>query len=431
MYDAPVPRGLLAIIAGTVFALGCHSDRAAPSHAVAPDETALRIRVARDEALRAGGVADLVALARTSDRLARELALRGLGRIGSPGALAAIDAALGDRDPAIVSAALAARGLAAMLDDDPDAHDDHRERGAKLAQAMQRCGSACELAGIEALGRAGSAEQEHALAGLIPLKRGRLAGADVPRAAAAAIALGTYRRRKIDWAPGVETTLASAAAASGPDVLVYAAVWALSTGHAKTAPAQAALAANIALEGGSAAPEIAAAALKGLDVPAAPPVDANAPLTIDLSNKPDAVDEQRAAVLRRLEVALGHPDWRVQVEAVRALATERDDDASLSPLALLARAATEPDPELAGELVELLGRVRVAGAADACRAHLAGAPIVSLDGAGLQWFITHTRTPHRDGRYTWVGQVVRGQDVAESLLIGDRVLRATIEIDRK
>jgi cyclophilin family peptidyl-prolyl cis-trans isomerase len=49
------------------------------------------------------------------------------------------------------------------------------------------------------------------------------------------------------------------------------------------------------------------------------------------------------------------------------------------------------------------------------------------DSGGSQWFIMHSRAPHLDGRYTWVGSVVSGQKSADALLIGDKVEKATIE----
>jgi peptidyl-prolyl cis-trans isomerase B (cyclophilin B) len=49
------------------------------------------------------------------------------------------------------------------------------------------------------------------------------------------------------------------------------------------------------------------------------------------------------------------------------------------------------------------------------------------DSAGSQWFIMHSRAPHLDGRYTWIGAVASGQKSADALLIGDRVVKATIE----
>jgi cyclophilin family peptidyl-prolyl cis-trans isomerase len=49
------------------------------------------------------------------------------------------------------------------------------------------------------------------------------------------------------------------------------------------------------------------------------------------------------------------------------------------------------------------------------------------DSGGSQWFIMHSRAPHLDGRYTWIGSVVSGQKSADALLIGDKVEKATIE----
>jgi peptidyl-prolyl cis-trans isomerase B (cyclophilin B) len=49
------------------------------------------------------------------------------------------------------------------------------------------------------------------------------------------------------------------------------------------------------------------------------------------------------------------------------------------------------------------------------------------DSGGSQWFIMHSRAPHLDGRYTWIGHVVLGQKWADALLIGDKVLKATID----
>jgi len=50
------------------------------------------------------------------------------------------------------------------------------------------------------------------------------------------------------------------------------------------------------------------------------------------------------------------------------------------------------------------------------------------DSGGSQWFIMHSRAPHLDGRYTWIGSVEQGQDVANALLIGDKVVKSTIEV---
>jgi peptidyl-prolyl cis-trans isomerase B (cyclophilin B) len=48
------------------------------------------------------------------------------------------------------------------------------------------------------------------------------------------------------------------------------------------------------------------------------------------------------------------------------------------------------------------------------------------DSGGSQWFIMHTRAAHLEGRYTQIGRVVAGQDVAASLTIGDVVISAHV-----
>lgn len=51
---------------------------------------------------------------------------------------------------------------------------------------------------------------------------------------------------------------------------------------------------------------------------------------------------------------------------------------------------------------------------------------IGMASAGLhtestQWFITHSPTPHLDGRYTLFGKVVEGMDVVHALEIGDKI----------
>ncbi|HLP57694.1 MAG TPA: peptidylprolyl isomerase [Candidatus Deferrimicrobium sp.] len=44
------------------------------------------------------------------------------------------------------------------------------------------------------------------------------------------------------------------------------------------------------------------------------------------------------------------------------------------------------------------------------------------DTEGSQWFITHSPTPHLDGKYTIFAQVVSGMDVVHKLEVGDKIL---------
>ncbi|MFD1466626.1 peptidylprolyl isomerase [Hymenobacter caeli] len=48
------------------------------------------------------------------------------------------------------------------------------------------------------------------------------------------------------------------------------------------------------------------------------------------------------------------------------------------------------------------------------------------DTESCQWFITHTPTPHLDGRYTIFAQVVGGMAVVHHLEIGDKILRVEL-----
>ncbi|MCU0288039.1 MAG: peptidylprolyl isomerase [Acidobacteria bacterium] len=44
------------------------------------------------------------------------------------------------------------------------------------------------------------------------------------------------------------------------------------------------------------------------------------------------------------------------------------------------------------------------------------------DTEGSQWFITHSPTPHLDGRYTIFAKVVSGMDVVHKLEVGDKII---------
>ena len=45
------------------------------------------------------------------------------------------------------------------------------------------------------------------------------------------------------------------------------------------------------------------------------------------------------------------------------------------------------------------------------------------DTEGTQWFITHSPTPHLDGRYTIFAEVVSGMDVVHQMAVGDQIIR--------
>jgi cyclophilin family peptidyl-prolyl cis-trans isomerase len=44
------------------------------------------------------------------------------------------------------------------------------------------------------------------------------------------------------------------------------------------------------------------------------------------------------------------------------------------------------------------------------------------DTEGTQWFITHSPTPHLDGRYTNFAEVVSGMEVVHRLEVGDQII---------
>jgi hypothetical protein len=77
-----------SIFVATVLLAGCPSTRPEAPHIA--DDAPLRIRIAQAEVKRAGGVAELVELSRSGDVHQRELALRGLGRVGGTDALTAL-----------------------------------------------------------------------------------------------------------------------------------------------------------------------------------------------------------------------------------------------------------------------------------------------------------------------------------------------------
>jgi cyclophilin family peptidyl-prolyl cis-trans isomerase/HEAT repeat protein len=239
-----------------------------------PDDTAVRIRIAYAEARRGGGIAELIELAKHGAKHERMLALRGLGRIGGTTAVDFLRAALADPDKDIVAAAAAAIGLAASLDENVTGVTD-----ALVAHADQP-------AVVEALGRAGETSAQPTLAKL---------AATMPEAA---IALGRFGRRKIALTGESRTALIAALA---DPRLRYSATYALAREHVEKPeePQHAATAAALAKLVDDPDPEVRAQAFAGI-----------------------AKHKQVAPHAKLIEAKLIDSDWRVAVEAVRALSAD-------------------------------------------------------------------------------------------------------------
>lgn len=265
-YDALVRLALIALCAA------CSSPPAPAPPSRPAGDTAVRIRVAYAEARRGDGIADLVELAARGAKPERLLALRGLGRIGGATAITALRSALGDADRDVVAAAAAALGIAAALDD------------VELGVTGALVAAADQPAVIEALGRAGDTSAQPVLARLV---------ATSPDAA---LALGRHGRRKLALSDDARAALIAALAR--PETR-FAAAYALAREHLPVPDAPHAVTTAAALAGllGDRDPEIRAQAIAGI-----------------------AKHGQVAAHADAIAATLADPDWRVAVEAVRALA---------------------------------------------------------------------------------------------------------------
>jgi cyclophilin family peptidyl-prolyl cis-trans isomerase/HEAT repeat protein len=49
------------------------------------------------------------------------------------------------------------------------------------------------------------------------------------------------------------------------------------------------------------------------------------------------------------------------------------------------------------------------------------------DTEGTQWFITHSPTPHLDGRYSLFAEVIRGMQVVDYIQVGDKIIDVVLE----
>jgi cyclophilin family peptidyl-prolyl cis-trans isomerase len=58
-----------------------------------------------------------------------------------------------------------------------------------------------------------------------------------------------------------------------------------------------------------------------------------------------------------------------------------------------------------------------------------GIALAGRDTGGSQIFITHLPTPHLDGRFTVLGDVTRGQDVVDALVVGDLIADVQVKVE--
>lgn len=268
------------------------------------DDTALRIRIAQAEARRGDGVAELLELTKERDKNTRLLALRGLGRIGGVKALLQVAVALNDPDPEIIAGAAAAIGVAMSLDEElpvGTAFTNALVRALTRSRERVRTPTTYDPTPVilEAIGRAGSADAQETIAPYL---------LDQPEVAtAAAIALARHGRRRIELVPVVRARLVKAT--KHADVRVrYAAAHAL---------------AREQLPKSDDAGEKTTRAEAGVAL-AAMLADADATVRAQAAQalaRRKAVTAHRAALARTLH----DRDWRVAVEAMRALTGEASD----------------------------------------------------------------------------------------------------------
>ena len=218
---------------------------------------------------------------------------RCVGSGGSAGAqaLVTLRAALADPEARIVGAAAAAIGVAASLDDESST-----AATAELVAALGRVGDEAKPLVIEAIGRAADATAQQALVPYLT--------AAPPIAEAAALALGRYGRRKLGLDPAVRSALLAVSMRS------YAAAYAIAREQPPATDDAVALKSRFYAALTQEAPEIRAQALVGIA-------------------RHGLVGNLRADV----EHALLDTDWRVAVEAVRALAGDKGDEAGRDAVA--------------------------------------------------------------------------------------------------
>ena len=320
------------VFAATVALTACPSRGPGTKLPEPLDDRALRIRVAQAEARRGAGSSELVELATHGELAERLLGIRGLGRIGGTKALETLRVLLRDPDDAMAAGAASAIGVLASLDEpDPSA-----ELTKELVAALGRVDAKYKPMVIEALGRAGDASAQETL---VPLLQ------DKALAEVSALAFGRFGRRKIGLIGSAK--LALPVIAQNNPAIAYAAIYALSREHlAPTEKTATDLAAHVRL-----APVLTSLIKEGV-----PEVRAQA---IVATVKHGYVD----AGSSKLERALLDADWRVAVEAVRALAGDKGNDAGRDAVATaLIRRFTELERGQLAEAHVVIEALRLLGA---------------------------------------------------------------------
>ena len=289
-------------LAATAVLAACPGSKPAPVPPTPVDESPVRIRIAHAEAKRGDGVTELVELAAHGTSLERALALRGLGRIGGVRARAELQRSLADPDPAIVTAAASAFGLLGSLDElSPGTVT---AVTAALTTALDRVPEPAKPVVIEAMGRIADTSAQVVL--VAQMKTPALA-------TSAALALGRFGRRKIELSGAAHLALIDALA---NPATAYAAAYAF---------------ARAQLPKDSSATNAAAHTRVG--PPLAALIDSGDAATRAIACAAIAKQNVVGAAHAHLEKALLDTDWRVAVEAVRALAGDKGDDAGRDAVA--------------------------------------------------------------------------------------------------
>ncbi len=282
-----------------------------PETPPAPDHSAA-LAAAEAEAARAFGRDALIAAAGQGAVADRARALRGLGRVADAAAIDAIRSHLADADPSVRVAAIDALAIA-----------DASDAAEPVAGRLSDDDAGVRRAAARALGRVGTRPQLGALAGA-------LAADDVGLVADAAVALGVYGRRKVELDDATRAALVPLATHADPAVR-YGAAYAMAY---ESLPAGIGIG-QVGRRGGGGpsafrtrvdipAPAPAVGALRGLADDADPAVRALAV---------GGLGRRGVTEVAQFRKALSDDDWRVRVQAVRAMSGAKSTPALRASLA--------------------------------------------------------------------------------------------------